>query len=88
MCRKSEWIRELSLNASIVFSQRESFVLIIRVWARGKLEARRGTDLPVRLWSLGPASRDIPVCMRARIRRSGAGSARIFVIVSFNLTRD
>ena len=79
MCRKSEWIRELSLNASIVFSQRESFVLIIRVWARGKLEARRGTDLPVRLWSLGPASRDIPVCMRA---------ARIFVIVSFNLTRD
>ena len=44
VCRKSEWIRELSLNASIVFSQRESFVLIIRVWARGKLEARRGTD--------------------------------------------
>jgi hypothetical protein len=54
VCRKSEWIRELSLNASIVFSQRESFVLIIRVWARGKLEARRGTDLPARLWSLLP----------------------------------
>jgi hypothetical protein len=31
--QKSEWIRELSLNASIVFSQRESFVLIIQVFA-------------------------------------------------------
>ena len=40
------------MNASIVFSQRESFVLIIRVSAWGKLEARRGADfthLPMRL---------------------------------------
>ena len=43
-CKKGECIRELSLNASIVFSQRESFVLIIRVSAWGKLEAHRGAD--------------------------------------------